>query len=622
MKIEQGLFDHMVLQRNSRNVSDADFAGNAADGVLHATVRKSARAMKGFANIPLGKVVKGKLAASLKGLPAGGPYDVELSIEEGSGGVVDKLTVKDVLVGDVWLLGGQSNMQGIGLLKDAPKPQPLVRAFYMDDRWGTAKEPIHNMHDTVDQVHIDLSGGVRPAKNTDAGVSPGVAFGQTMHELTGVPQGVIACAHGGTSMSQWDPKLKKLGSKSLYGATVRRFKKNGSKVAGVAWYQGCSDGNADAAPFYTKRMRQLVAAMRRDFGKSLPVAIVQIGRVIGWPDGAGVHWNSVQEQQRRLPEFIDNLAVVPAIDLSLDDCIHISGRDQIRVGRRLAEAMLFLKKGQKAAKPPITIKKTSIKPHRGQLSVIVELDNVAGELQSGSRPTGFTVTGANVPSNCVYDVRLSGKQAIVHTSLPVHNSSELFLHYGYGTEPYCNITDAADRSLPVFGPLPLSEPRALTPFVRTLRVSEMQPLTGKLAELECPDTSKPAMRKETFPTEFCDRHFEFAKHAGDEVVEFYACGFKCSEPMKLALLLGYDGPVKAWMDGVNIFHDPNGTNPACPGEATVPFTAGEGAHEILVALSSNKGGAWGIFLQLERRGVAKRLLKKGAGFYTMPEITE
>ena len=130
-------------------------------------------------------------------------------------------------------------MQGCGLLKDKLKAHPMVRAFYMNDRWAPALDPIHDMWDCVDQVHIDYCGGVRPEKSTVIGVGPGVAFGQRMFALTGVPQGVLACAHGGTSMEQWDPKLKKLGSKSLYGAMMRRFRKNGSRVAGLVWYQGC-----------------------------------------------------------------------------------------------------------------------------------------------------------------------------------------------------------------------------------------------------------------------------------------------------------------------------------------------------------------------------------------------
>jgi len=176
-------------------------------------------------------------------------------------------TVEDVLVGDVWILAGQSNMQGVGLLKHRLPPVDAVRAFYMDDRWAPAEDPIHNLDAAVDSVHVELSGGTRPQPARFTGVGPGVAFGQDMFEATGVPQGLIACAHGGTSMEQWDPALKRLGSRSLYGAMLRRFQKNGSRVAGVVWYQGESDANAEAAPHYTRRMKRLVRAMRAGPGR-------------------------------------------------------------------------------------------------------------------------------------------------------------------------------------------------------------------------------------------------------------------------------------------------------------------------------------------------------------------
>ena len=71
-----------------------------------------------------------------------------------------------------------------------------------------------------------------------------------MHRVTGIPQGIIACADGGTSMQQWDPARKSEGGKSLYGATLRRVQKNGGKVAGVIWYQGESDADPTNAPLY------------------------------------------------------------------------------------------------------------------------------------------------------------------------------------------------------------------------------------------------------------------------------------------------------------------------------------------------------------------------------------
>ena len=622
MRIEQGLFDHIVLQRTRRNVCEAAFSGTCdGNGLLRASVRKGARIVPGYADVKVGLARRGHLSGCLKGLPAGGPYEITLRLHR-PGADTAHVIVKDVLVGDVWLLGGQSNMQGAGLLKEGPKQvDPMVRAFYMNDCWGPAKETIHNMWETVDQVHIDLCGGVRPPKPTDGGVGPGVAFGHRMREITGVPQGLIACAHGGTSMSQWDPKLKHLGNRCLYGALLRRFQKNGSKVAGLVWYQGESDANADAAPLYMARMKQFIAALRRDCeDRNLPVAIVQISRVIGWPEGTAAPWNSVQDQERRMPGVVRNCAVVPAIDLTLVDAIHISGRDQGRLGRRLAQAMASLTSGPKAARPPIALGKISIVEARGLGNVIVEFNNVEGRLQAASRPVGFAIVG-RTPGPNLFDVELSGKCAVIRSTLTEEALGEMSLHYGYGTDPVCNITDSGDRSVPVFGPAPIGRSRAISPFVRTLRVSGFQSSAGKLDALAHPAaTDSLGFRERSFPADFCDLHAEIGPRGADDPVVFYASAIECPQRMRLAAVIGYDGPVKVWVDGRQRFHDPNGTNPARPNAASIPFAGTPGRHEILVALGANKGAAWGIFLRFERLDVTPRQVRKGPGAYLMPRV--
>ena len=198
---------------------------------------------------------------------------------------------------------------------------------------------------------------------------------------------------------------------------------------------------------------------------------------------------------------------------------------------------------------------------------------------------------------------------------------EAALHYGYGTEPYCNILDEANRSLPVFGPVQLGVPRAISPFVRQLRVSAFHPPAGRLDELDCPASlSTFQMTKRSFGENFCNLHPEITERGGKDEVVFYACRFSCNETMKLALILGYDGPVKAWVDGKQLVHDPNGVNPATPEKSTVKFKAEAGEHEVIVALGTNRGAAWGIFLRFERLGLTKTQLVKGSGYYTMPEI--
>ena len=75
--------------------------------------------------------------------------------------------------------------------------------------------------------------------------------------------------------------------------------------------------------------------------------------------------------------------------------------------------------------------------------------------------------------------------------------------------------------------------------------------------------------------------------------------------MKLNFLFGYDGPVKMFCDGKEIYCDMKGTNPLIKDQHKAPCVLSKGAHEIVVALASNRGAAWGICLRAERAGGKK-----------------
>ncbi len=622
MHISNGLFAHMVLQRNGKNLSQADFTGTcSATGPIRVRVFREGKPLKGFADRTVGAAGRGRLRGCLAGLPVGGPYTVALRVGD------ETLAIEDVLVGDVWILGGQSNMQGCGLFPRERIPtDPGVRAFYMDDRWAIAQDPTHNLWQSVDQVHRDLNGGLPPLPpDPDYGVSPGPAFGNEMRRLTnGVPQGLIACAHGGTSMLQWDPQRKQEGGKSLYGALVRRVRKNGGRVAGLLWYQGCSDATAESAPLYTRRMKALIAAIRRDcHAAALPVVIVQISRLVGKLNFISpTAWNSIQEQQRLLPRTIRRLETVPAIDLPLDDLIHISGEGHAVLGVRLARAMQSLRQARHAEPPPITLNRVTVETVRGTGVAVVAFDNVVGGLRAGSRPTGFTVVSQNEVDH-VTDVRLDGAHAYIRTTLAPGDLAGASLYYGYGTNPVCTLTDAAGRPLPVFGPIPMGRTRALTPFVRELRVSTIQPGSGNLGELRYPDDLNVLqLTKRTFDETFCNLHPEISRCGECDATVYYAFRFSCAHPMRLALLLGYDGPVKAWMDGSPIFHDSNGTNPAYPDKGQPRVRAGTGEHELIIALGTHNGAAWGIFARLERLDVSLKQIQAGPTAYALPELRD
>jgi hypothetical protein len=147
------------------------------------------------------------------------------------------------------------------------------------------------------------------------------------------------------------------------------------------------------------------------------------------------------------------------------------------------------------------------------------------------------------------------------------------------------------------------------------------PSAGKLEGLAYPP-SLDALRLEerSFSSGFCDRHLEIGPRAPQDELMYYACRIDCPEAMRLAVWLGYDGPVKVWIDGDQVYHDPEGTNPANPADARIPWQAAPGQHTVLVALGTNGGRAWGIFLRLERLDVALHARLQGPGYYTLPAV--
>ncbi len=463
MKITNGLLVGQVLQRDKRNQGSAEISGTcAAKGDIEVRIRSaSGKVLRGHDWNRAGKAEKRRFRASLTGARVGGPYLVELRIRKGRK-TVDSITIADIFVGDVWILAGQSNMKGVGNLYHASKPHPKVRAFFMRDEWAIAKEGLHLLSEAVDVVHNAYGNGPdRPTrkqleqtrKNQIKGVGPGHAFGLDMYKRRRVPQGLIACAHGGTSMAQWSPALRDQGGASFYGAMMRRYEKLGQPVAGVVWYQGESDANHDCAEIYTDKMIELVAATRADMAlPRLPWLVVQIGCHAA--RDAEEPWNSVQEQQRCLPGVIKHLDVASAIDLELDDGIHIGARGQAILGRRLARVADQLVHKASGVKPGIALKKIELvpTPHcnvgAACASVQVTYDNVVGKLVSPGRPSGFALLNAQGEDVCgIYKTTLHGNRVLLHTNMAKAQLEMLAVSYGHGRMPFCNVTDSDGFSI-------------------------------------------------------------------------------------------------------------------------------------------------------------------------------
>jgi hypothetical protein len=143
---------------------------------------------------------------------------------------------------DFWVLSGQSNMVGWGLLKAPVDTDPRIVQLNQENQWVPAEMPLHQLffskEGPVDQNillqrgDLVLPAGMTPESFLDeaktqkkvlGGVGPGLFFAEHLVKYTNRSIGLIPCAAGGTSIQLWDPALKAQGKKSLYGAMIEKI---------------------------------------------------------------------------------------------------------------------------------------------------------------------------------------------------------------------------------------------------------------------------------------------------------------------------------------------------------------------------------------------------------------
>ena len=623
MKILDGISEGQVLQRLANRGAKVRIQGECpgAEGPITATISKRGGPLKSWNGRRAGRVSGEKFSFELANIPAGGPYRLELRCGK------HRTRIASFFVGDVWLLAGQSNMEGAGNMSGASKSHPLIRAFSIRREWRLATDPLHVLNESPDRCH---NGGIQQSPeegeryraNAAKGAGVGLPFAKEMMKRSGVPQALICTAHGGTSMEQWDPALKDRGGDSLYGSMLLSVRATGQPVAGLLWYQGESETSPRQAGEYTRRMQELVSAVRRDLRQpALPWLIVQIGRVIG-PREEFASWNSIQEQQRLLPEKIKNLETVAAVDLALDDNIHISSKSFPLLASRLAAAADHAVYRNKDEMPPPRLR--AVVPGGSSkgigvapgLGIDVIFDHVGKGLRSGGEPRGFTILDSK---GCVwpqiFKITLHGNIVRLFLGAKLPDGAEL--SYGRGADPECNITDSRSHALPVFGPVECRRPGALLPFVTTWQRTGVVAAPKPLRTLACPGLKDFAAARRTFGADgFIEDHTEWLNRSGH--VYFWS-RLELPEPMKLEFLMGYDGPFRLWLDGKPFFDALHGTNPCLPDEGSKIAALKAGSHRITVAMDTNCGRAWGFFLRFRRPDIPPDAVR--AGTYSQPSYS-
>lgn len=356
---------------------------------------------------------------------AGGPYEV--SISDGT-----TLTLRNVLIGEVWVCSGQSNME---MPMKGFKGQPVL---------GSNEDILRSKNPSIRFITVPRSSHIEPQADFKGQWSEAAPesvaefsatayyFGSLLQELLNVPVGLISVSYGGSKVEAWMheswlkpfdikgiPVVKdsiKVPNKTptvLYNAMLHPV--IGYTMKGCIWYQGESNYTAPAQ--YEKLFETMVHEWRGSWGLGdFPFYYAQIAPfnyATYTADAPGKELNSalLREAQCKAMNTIPNCGMAILMDTGEKDCIHPARKKE--AGHRLAYwalAKTYGVKGFAYASPVFDT--LAIKGN----TAIVAFENVPNGLTSfGKELTCFEIAGAD---KHFYPAKAVLKQKSVTLSAP------------------------------------------------------------------------------------------------------------------------------------------------------------------------------------------------------------
>lgn len=334
----------------------------------------------------------------------GGPC--KLTVEETDG---DTIIIQDVMIGEVWVCSGQSNME---MPMKGFRGQPVIGSN-MDILKSHNTEmrviTIPRNSQTVPQDNFEAKWKVADAAAIRNFSATGYYFGKMLHEILGVPIGLIEVAYGGSCIQAWmssetavafeDKSVPAPGDEIpvvnrtptvLFNGMLNPVIGYGMK--GVIWYQG--ETNYIEPDRYEELFPTMVEEWRNLWGLGeFPFYYAQIAPHDYSVYGHEETWNSafLRDAQRKAMTKIPNSGMAVLMDLGEKDCIHPS--DKKTGGERLALWAL----GQTYGVRDFSFKSPAYKALElkgGQ--IIVSFDNASNGLTTfGKELTGFEIAGEN-----------------------------------------------------------------------------------------------------------------------------------------------------------------------------------------------------------------------------------
>lgn len=277
---------------------------------------------------------------------AGGPYTLRIQ-------GYNLIEFADVLIGEVWLVSGQSNMEWSARMGIDSAEQEVAAANYPNIRFFSVS------HRTADAPQLDLGGQWMAATPQTMQDFSAVAyfFGRELHQQLGVPIGLINSSWGGTPAEVWmqpeviatKPELAKTADKhkevpwcpvtpgSAYYSMIAPLIPY--QIAGVLWYQG--EANTAFPHTYSELLSTLIGNWRSLWGYEFPFYFAQIAPFAYGRPQEGVMVRDEQRQTLRIPKT----GMVVTSDIGNTEDIHPTNKQD--VGRRFANIALNKTYGKK-----------------------------------------------------------------------------------------------------------------------------------------------------------------------------------------------------------------------------------------------------------------------------------
>jgi len=427
----------------------------------------------------------GRWEVRLAALAPGGPHVLTVK-------GANSLTIGDVLIGDVWLCSGQSNM-AMAVRSAMNSEQEQAAANYPQIRhFKTASLAIPEPQD-----RCEGSWAVCSPETVAAFTATGYFFGRELHEQLDVPIGLINSSWGGTAVEAWTswsaqedlkpikPLHKEWAGKvaaydvdearaqleqnlERWKGRVEKARAAGRKpprrptlaadpavnpnrpanlfngmihplipyaIRGAIWYQGERNTRGDISKSYGLQLATMIYDWRSRWGYEFPFAWVQLPNFTE-PQAEPVEstgWVMVREGMLKT---LDLSKTGMAITVDIGEAGDIHPKNKQDVGLRLAAWALADVYG-KPGVPSGPVYESMVR--KGD-SIVVHFANVGGKLMAkGDELAGFAVAGAD--RKFVWaDAKIAGETVVVSSA---EVKAPVAVRYAWAPNPNCNLYSSA-----------------------------------------------------------------------------------------------------------------------------------------------------------------------------------